>query len=55
VFNRQGSAGEQIRRFLEDRMVMPRQVELTRRFEDLLASVNEFKPAVFRGIPVVST
>jgi len=57
VFNRQGGAGEQLRRFWEDRMMMPGQVELTRRrfdlalpFEDLLVGVNEFKPEVFRGI-----
>ncbi len=57
VFNREGSAGEQIRRFWESRMVTPRRWDLTRRrfspslpFEDLLAGVNEFRPDVIRGI-----
>ena len=57
VFNREGSAGQQIRRFWEDRTVVPRPVELTRRylapslpFPELLAGVNEFKPDVVRGI-----
>ncbi len=56
LFHRQGGASAQIRRFWEDRMVMPGQVELKRRrfdpalpFEDLLAAVNEFKPEVLRG------
>jgi len=57
VFNRQGSAGQQIRRFWESRMMVPRSVELARRyfapsleFPTLLADMNEFKPDVVRGI-----
>lgn len=57
VFNREGSAAEQIRSFWESRMVNPRGLDLTRRrfsldlsFEDLLAGVNEFRPQVIRGI-----
>lgn len=57
VFNREGSAGEQIRRFWESRMVTPRGVDLTRRrfspalrFEELADGVNQFKPDVVRGI-----
>jgi phenylacetate-CoA ligase len=57
VFNREGSAGEQIRGFWESRMVYPPGLDLTRRrfcpslpFEDLLAGVNSFGPHVIRGI-----
>ncbi len=57
VFNRQGSAGDQIQRFWEDRTILPRRVELARRrfdpalpFEELLAAVNEYQPDVYRGI-----
>jgi phenylacetate-coenzyme A ligase PaaK-like adenylate-forming protein len=57
VFNREGSAGEQIRGFWERRTVNPPGLDLTRRrfcpslpFEDLLAGVNAFRPHVIRGI-----
>lgn len=57
VINREGSAGEQIRRFWESRMLTPRGVDLTRSrfspalpFEELAAGINEFKPDVVRGI-----
>jgi phenylacetate-CoA ligase len=57
VFKRQGGTGDELRRFWEDRMIIPGRMELTRRlfdpalaFEALLAGVNEFKPEVFRGI-----
>jgi phenylacetate-CoA ligase len=57
VFNRQGSAADQLRRFWEARMMVPGRVELTRRsfdpamrFEELLATVNEFKADTFHGI-----
>jgi len=56
VFNREGSVGQQLRRFWEDRMITPRRIDLVRRpfsasarFEDLLAGVNEFHPQVVRG------
>ncbi|WP_321472287.1 hypothetical protein [uncultured Paludibaculum sp.] len=57
VFKRQGSAGDQIRHFWENRMWNPRSLDLTRRlfspaqaYPDLLAAVNEFRPQVYRGI-----
>jgi len=57
MFNREGNAGVQLRQFWESRMMVPPGVELTRRrfspslpFAELLAGVNEFKPAVLRGI-----
>jgi len=57
VLNRQGSVGEQLRRFWEDRMITPRRIDLVRRrfspsarFEDLLTGLNEFRPHVIRGI-----
>lgn len=57
VFKRQGGTGDELRRFWEDRMIIPGRMELTRRlfdpalaFEALLAGVNEFRPEVLRGI-----
>jgi phenylacetate-CoA ligase len=57
VFNREGSAGEQIRGFWEGRMITPPGLDLVRRrfspalpFEDLLTGVNAFRPHVIRGI-----
>lgn len=57
IFNREGSAGQQIRRFWESRTFVPPRVELTRRylspalpFPDLVQGLNEFKPDVVRGI-----
>lgn len=56
VINRDWSVGSQIRRFYEERSVMPSQVELQRLvlsaampFEGLLERLNEFKPYVIRG------
>jgi phenylacetate-CoA ligase len=56
VINRDGGVGSQIRRFYEERSVMPSQVELQRLvlsaampFEWLLERLNEFKPDVIRG------
>jgi len=57
VLNRDGSSGDQIRRFWESRMISPRGLELRRRkflllspFPEILAGLNEFRPDVLRGI-----
>ncbi len=57
VLNRHGSAGAQIRAFIESRIVNPPGADLRRRlfppdqpFEILREGINEFKPDVVRGI-----
>jgi phenylacetate-CoA ligase len=56
VINRDGSVASQLRRFYQERSILPPQVELQWRmlsvatpFETLLAQLNEFKPDVIRG------
>lgn len=57
VVKRPGNPGVHLRQFWEERMWIPRGIELDRRnldaaqkFEDLLAGINEFRPKVVRGI-----
>jgi phenylacetate-CoA ligase len=56
VINREECVGTQLRRFWEERLMVPGRVELRRRsfdpampFEELLAGVNEFRPDSFLG------